>query len=634
MGGVHGTIVGRIPSRFACLKEGTMRTDRVGLHAGRWMLCVLGCLTLAACGGGGGSGSSSTGTSGSGSGSATTYTIGGQVSGLSASGLALDDNGGNTLTVSANSTTFTFTTMLASGATYDVTVATQPTGQTCTVSSGTGTVSGNVTSVMVSCATNTYSIGGNITGLNASGLVLQDNGGDNLTVNSGSSTFTFATKLATGKTYAVTVATQPTGETCTVSSGTGTVATSNVTSVGVACTVNTFTITGSATGLTSAGLKLQFYTGGQVLSVAPTASGAASYTDSNVPYGSSILTNFIYAQPSWETCTENSGDYSGLVTQNVTAEDLTCAVLSATATTLTTGVSLKAPQGVAVDSSGNVFVADSAANAIYEISGGTATPLATQYSFSSPIGVAVDSSGNVYVADYGDSKILEIVAINGVVSSSSKVQQLAGSTPFSHPDGVAVDSKGDVFVADTGDDKIDEIAPGAATATVLAGSTVAGCVDANGTSAEFDSPTGIAVDSSGNLYVADHNNNVIREITSVGTNNTVTLLAGGGAGYTCNSATVGANNYLDGTGTAAEFSGPTDVTVDSAGNVFVVDNGNNAVREVTPQGVVTTVAGTTLPSGSKGTVVSFNSPWGIAEDTSSDLYVADTGSASIIQLKP
>jgi hypothetical protein len=166
-----------------------------------------------------------------------TFSIGGTVSGLNAStSVVLLDNGGNALTVSANGS-FAFTTKLASGATYSVTVGTEPTGETCTVTNGSGTVgTANVTNVAVACAaSSTFSIGGTVSGLNASTSVkLLDNGGNALTV-SANGTFTFTTKLASGATYSVTVGTEPTGETCTVTNGSGTVGTANVTNVAVAC---------------------------------------------------------------------------------------------------------------------------------------------------------------------------------------------------------------------------------------------------------------------------------------------------------------------------------------------------------------------------------------------------------------
>jgi hypothetical protein len=166
----------------------------------------------------------------------STFTIGGTVSGLNTSAsVKLLDNGGNALTVSTNGS-FTFTTALASGATYSVTVGTQPTGETCTVTNGSGTVgSANVTNVAVACASATFSIGGTVSGLNTStSVTLLDNGGNALTVSANGS-FTFTTKLASGATYSVTVGTQPTGETCTVTNGSGTVGSSNVTNVAVAC---------------------------------------------------------------------------------------------------------------------------------------------------------------------------------------------------------------------------------------------------------------------------------------------------------------------------------------------------------------------------------------------------------------
>jgi hypothetical protein len=168
-----------------------------------------------------------------------TYSIGGSVTGLTGSGLVLQDNAGNDLSVAAASSSFTFSTPIASGANYAVTVKTQPTGpsQTCAVTAATGTVvSANVTNVAVACTTKTFTVSGSITGLTASGLVLQDNSGDDLTVSATSSSFTFATAVASGAAYHVTVKTQPSGQTCVVTSGSGTVGAAPVTNVAVACT--------------------------------------------------------------------------------------------------------------------------------------------------------------------------------------------------------------------------------------------------------------------------------------------------------------------------------------------------------------------------------------------------------------
>jgi hypothetical protein len=175
---------------------------------------------------------------------ATTYTIGGTVSGLSGTGLVLQDNGGNNLTMSANGA-FVFTTPLASGSAYAVTVLAQPSSpaQSCAVANGSGTATADVTNVQVACTT-TYTIGGTVTGLSSTvivgsvPLILQDNGGNNLAM-SANGAFVFTSPIASGGTYAVTVYTQPSDPAllCAVTNGRGT-ATADVTNVQVTCTVN------------------------------------------------------------------------------------------------------------------------------------------------------------------------------------------------------------------------------------------------------------------------------------------------------------------------------------------------------------------------------------------------------------
>src|SRR5882762_8831755 len=186
---------------------------------------------LAGCGGGGGGGG--------GTPPPPTYTIGGTIAGLTGSGLVLQLNGGSNLPVNANATAFTFVTQLASGAAYTVGVLTQPTNpsQTCTVSNGSGNVgSASVASISISCATKSFTVGGTVSGLTGSGLVLRNNGGNDLAIG-GNGAFTFTTPILSGATYAVTVSTQPTSpaQTCSVTSGSGTVGAGNVTNVGVVC---------------------------------------------------------------------------------------------------------------------------------------------------------------------------------------------------------------------------------------------------------------------------------------------------------------------------------------------------------------------------------------------------------------
>jgi len=161
------------------------------------------------------------------------------VSGLTGS-VTLQNNGGDDLAVGADGA-FTFPTELDDGAQYSVSVLTQPTGQTCTVSNGTGTLSGaDVTNVAVDCVDDevpTYAVGGNVSGLTGS-VTLQNNGTDDLVVNADGS-FTFATALADGAAYAVTILSQPAGQTCVVSNGSGTISAADITSIAIECADDT-----------------------------------------------------------------------------------------------------------------------------------------------------------------------------------------------------------------------------------------------------------------------------------------------------------------------------------------------------------------------------------------------------------
>jgi len=161
--------------------------------------------------------------------------------------------------------------------------------------------------------------------------------------------------------------------------------------------------------------------------------------------------------------------------------------------------------------------------------------------------------------------------------------------------------------------------------TTLAGTAgMGGSVDGTGAAARFSGPRGMAVDSAGNVYVADYGNSTIRKVTAAGV---VTTLAG----------TAGMNGSVDGTGAAARFSNPTGVAVDSAGNVYVADSSNSTIREVIAGGVVTTLAGSALRTGNadgKGAAVRFNRPTGVVVDGAGNVYVTDTGNATIRKITP
>jgi 6-phosphogluconolactonase len=168
------------------------------------------------------------------------YRVGGSVSGLSGSGLVLQDNGADDLPLTSNGS-FVFSTPVKSGSAYAVTIKTQPTNptQSCVLAGGTGTVTdANVTNVVVTCTTSQYTVGGSVGGLIGSGLVLQDNGADDLALTSNGS-FVFSTPVKSGSAYAVTIKTQPTNptQTCVLAGGTGTVTDANVTNVVATCTI-------------------------------------------------------------------------------------------------------------------------------------------------------------------------------------------------------------------------------------------------------------------------------------------------------------------------------------------------------------------------------------------------------------
>jgi hypothetical protein len=242
--------------------------------------------------------------------SSLSYNLGGTISGLTASGLVLS-NGADTLPVMANATSFTFANKVAYTSAYAVGVATQPTGMTCSVAKGTGTMpAADVTTVAVTCSPQAYTVGGTINGLTQAGLVLA-NGGDTLTV-SANGGFTMPQKVVFGSNYDVRVQTQPTGQTCTVPNGSGTMGAGNVTTVTVNCTLNSYTLGGSISGLNLGGLlvvnNLVLANGTDAITV---QFGQTSFTfDQLVAYGSSYNV-VVQQQPALVglqlTCTVGNG---------------------------------------------------------------------------------------------------------------------------------------------------------------------------------------------------------------------------------------------------------------------------------------------------------------------------------------
>lgn len=240
--------------------------------------------------------------------------------------------------------------------------------------------------------------------------------------------------------------------------------------------------------------------------------------------------------------------------------------------------------------------------------------------FNTPIGPALDIATNVYVADVLNHTIRKITRY-GIVTTLAGMAGVSGTNDgtgraarFNQPHAVAVDTNGNVFVSDWGSHTIRKVTQ-AGVVTTLAGSAGnPGWIDATGSNARFNAPEGIAVDGQGNLFVADQDNFVIRKVTPAGV---VSTLAG----------SPGVRGFADGTGNAALFDKPSAVAVDGGGNLFVGDRGNNAIRKVTPEGMVTTLAGSPTSGWADGTgsAARFDRPSGLAVDDQGNVFVTDEG---------
>ncbi|MDC1142129.1 hypothetical protein OAU50_03485 [Planctomycetota bacterium] len=213
---------------------------------------------------------------------------------------------------------------------------------------------------------------------------------------------------------------------------------------------------------------------------------------------------------------------------------------------------------------------------------GTADGIGAAARFQSPRGVAVDVSGNVYVADTVNHTIRKITptgvvsTLAGTAGATGGADGIGAAARFTSPFGVAADTSGNVYVADTGNNVIRKIAPGGVVSTLAGTAGASGSADGTGAAARFASPFRISVDSSGNLYVADKDNHTIRKIDPAGV---VSTLAG----------TAGLAGSADGNGAAARFNNPNDIAFDASGNFYVVDAGNHSIRKCVPTLAVSAV---------------------------------------------
>lgn len=235
--------------------------------------------------------------------------------------------------------------------------------------------------------------------------------------------------------------------------------------------------------------------------------------------------------------------------------------------------------------------------------------------FNWPTGVAMDGKGNIYVADFSNNLIRKISGAGDVITFAGSghgafADGKGKDTHFKGPDNIAIDKDGNIYVADADNFRIRKIAPDGSIITI-AGSGIRGYIDGDGKIARFAYPTGIAVDKDRLVYVADRGSHTIRKIVS----SNVSTIAGNGHPA-----------YADGNGVKTHFREPVSVAVDQAGVVYVADSGNNAIRKITSDGVVSTIAGGGRPGykDGKGKDARFSWPTGIATDSVGNVYVCDS----------
>jgi sugar lactone lactonase YvrE len=297
------------------------------------------------------------------------------------------------------------------------------------------------------------------------------------------------------------------------------------------------------------------------------------------------------------------------------------------------------PTGLAMDATGNIYIADNANNTIRKLSAdgqvttiaglagqaGSADGSGANALFNSPSGIVLAPNGYLYVTDTGNDTIRS-VSTSGVVTTIAGSPGQLGTTNavgslarFSSPLGIAVDATGLLYVADSGNHEIRLVTTAGSVTTFVGFATVWGSADGTGTNAMFNGPVGLAFDSTGNLFVSDSANHTIRKITSAGV---VTTFAG----------LAGVDGTADGTGSAARFGRPAELKIDRASNLFVVDSFYHTIREISPAAVVTTVAGVAGTGGSAnglGNGARFFNPYGLAIDHNGNLRVSDTYNETI-----
>ena len=319
------------------------------------------------------------------------------------------------------------------------------------------------------------------------------------------------------------------------------------------------------------------------------------------------------------------------------------------------------PVGTPPDTTGaNMYtVATLAGDGLFGVSDGAGTSAR----FNTPHGVATDAAGNVYVADSYNNSIRKITPAGAVTTLAGgtlgKADGDGKAAQFNYPYALTLDALGNIYVADCFNNLVRKVTP-TGTVTTIAGDGVAGFKDGVGKSAEFNAPSGIAMDADGNLYICDNNNERIRKITPQGLVKTFDYVFNGPQGIVLDAdkniyvVSTGNNvvykiapagtvtivagdpqgGFANGPAASALFFYPEGLAMDAAGNLYVGDLGNNKIRKITASGMVSTVAGTT--KGYKDGQIQnaeFYAPSGVAMDASGNIYVADVGNHSIRKIK-
>ena len=528
----------------------------------------------------------------------------------------------------------------------------------------------------------TFTIGGSVSGFVGSGLVLQDNGGDNLPI-SGNGSFTFATAINTGNPYGVTVLSSPVAQNCEVTGGSGTVANAKITSVVVTCTnIPSYGLSvteiGSGTGtVTSLDTSISCGSGSSNGCSGSYASGT-SVTLTAIAGGNSIFAGWGGACSGASACTVTMTSAMSVSasfvapgpSQSGVLKPISAGVVYGQHGSFTStnpgGVSantLADPAGSILDSNGNLYVGDTGSNRVlfYPAGSTTATRVYGQggsfttvgnnqggisaNSLNNPYSLALDSSDNLYVADLLNSRVLfypagsttatRVYGQGGSFTTKGANNGGISANTLNQPYGVALDSSGNLYIADTSNNRVLFYPSGSTTATRVygqGGSFTTSTVNNGGSANGLRNPLGLTLDSSGDLYVADELNNRVLFYPAGST--TATRVYGQGGSLTTNAANQGGIS-------ANSLYQPYGTSLDSSGDLYIGDTFNNRVlfypfASTTATRVYGQLGSFTSNSSNPGGV-SANTlvdPEAVPLDSSGNLYVADYGNNRVVEYGP